>query len=76
MNDNAHLLERIEELEAALKPFADAAEGFKENGRSLDLEYQESNGEMYILYIDDAKKFPLKVAHLIDAAKAMKGKYS
>jgi hypothetical protein len=67
--DDIHELEaRIDELERALAPFANAAEGFSDG--SIILEYRESDGDYYTVFYDNKDGvFELSVAELLLAKR-------
>ena len=63
------LTRRIQELEAALRPFAQAADGFKDG--DIYLEYRESDGSYVQLYQDNEALQSLTTQNLINAANVM-----
>lgn len=66
MND---LLIRIAQMEAALKPFADAAQGFKKG--DAQLMYMETDEQAYVLFCGDDSERELTVQDLLNAAKVL-----
>lgn len=67
------LIARIEALEAALKPFARAAEGFR--NPDIEIEYQETDEQYYNIFSDIDNLIPLKVADLQNAATTLHWDY-
>lgn len=60
---------RVAELEAALKPFAEAAKGFKKG--NAPLMYMETDEQAYVLFRDDDSERELTVQELLNAAKVL-----
>lgn len=78
VDDIQKLEARIDELKKALKPFADAADGFKLKSRNTPLEYLESDGNYCSLYYqyedgDDTDDIELTVAELLQARNVYYG---
>lgn len=65
----ATLKRQLSEAHEALRPFANAANGFSDG--NIQLEYRETDNEYYELHTDNEALSPLMTQHLMNAAKVL-----